>query len=164
MSPPGVAADGDGSPVRASVILSVVGAWRSLVAHLNGVQEVERSNRSAPTITWTRERPPGPVRRPLDSRPHPRSHPRRPPDARNRFNRSASGLVVILPLTSADRGIPWHVRVAPEDGEVRQESWAMVDQLRVVSRERLVGDPWGRASSTVMATIEERLRLLLGLA
>jgi hypothetical protein len=26
-----------------------VGAWRSLVAHLNGVQEVERSNRSAPT-------------------------------------------------------------------------------------------------------------------
>jgi hypothetical protein len=27
-----------------------VGAWRSLVAHLNGVQEAERSNRSAPTI------------------------------------------------------------------------------------------------------------------
>ena len=35
--------------VRASAILFVVGAWRSLVAHLNGVQEVERSNRSAPT-------------------------------------------------------------------------------------------------------------------
>lgn len=82
----------------------------------------------------------------------------------DRFNRSASGLVVIVPLTSANRGIPWHVRVAPEDGGVRQESWAMVDQLRVVSRERLVGDPWGRASSTVMAAIEERLRLLLGLA
>ena len=27
----------------------LVGAWRSLVAHLNGVQEAERSNRSAPT-------------------------------------------------------------------------------------------------------------------
>ena len=27
-----------------------VGAWRSLVAHLNGVQEVPRSNRGAPTI------------------------------------------------------------------------------------------------------------------
>ena len=35
---------------RASAILRAVGAWRSLVAHLNGVQEVERSNRSAPTI------------------------------------------------------------------------------------------------------------------
>jgi len=82
----------------------------------------------------------------------------------DRFNRSASGLVVIVPLTSVDRGIPWHVRVAPEDGGVRQESWAMVDQVRTVSRERLVGEPWGRTSSTVMAAIEERLRLLLGLA
>ncbi len=35
---------------RVSAILRAVGAWRSLVAHLNGVQEVERSNRSAPTI------------------------------------------------------------------------------------------------------------------
>jgi hypothetical protein len=43
--------------VRASAILFVVGAWRSLVAHLNGVQEVERSNRSAPTISHARKRP-----------------------------------------------------------------------------------------------------------
>lgn len=82
----------------------------------------------------------------------------------DRFNRSASGLVVIVPLTSVNRGIPWHVRVAPVDGGVRQESWAMVDQLRTVSRDRLVGDPWGRVSPAVMAAIEERLRLLLGLA
>ena len=32
-----------------SARLVALGAWRSLVAHLNGVQEVERSNRSAPT-------------------------------------------------------------------------------------------------------------------
>ena len=30
-------------------MLAVLGAWRSLVAHLNGVQEVPRSNRGAPT-------------------------------------------------------------------------------------------------------------------
>ncbi len=81
----------------------------------------------------------------------------------DRFNRSAAGLVVIVPLTSVDRGIPWHVPVAPGDGAVRHDSWAMVDQVRAVSRERLVGDPWGRVSSTVMAAIEERVRLLLGL-
>lgn len=81
----------------------------------------------------------------------------------DRFNHSASGLVVVVPLTSVDRGIPWHVRVAPEDGGVRQKSWAMVDQLRTVSSERLAGDPWGQVSPTVMAAIEERLRLLLGL-
>ena len=44
------ARDVDAVRVRASAILRAVGAWRSLVAHLNGVQEVERSNRSAPTI------------------------------------------------------------------------------------------------------------------
>jgi len=82
----------------------------------------------------------------------------------DRFNRSASGLVVIVPLTSVSRGIPWHVRVGPEDGAVREESWAMTDQVRAVSRDRLVGDPWGRVAPGVMVAIEERLRLLLGLA
>ena len=38
-----------------------VGAWRSLVAHLNGVQEAERSNRSAPTIDLNVKGPPGVV-------------------------------------------------------------------------------------------------------
>jgi class 3 adenylate cyclase len=36
-------------------MLAVLGAWRSLVAHLNGVQEVPRSNRGAPTIDPTDE-------------------------------------------------------------------------------------------------------------
>ena len=35
-----------------------IGAWRSLVAHLNGVQEVERSNRSAPTTLLSTNWPP----------------------------------------------------------------------------------------------------------
>src|SRR5664280_1256450 len=82
----------------------------------------------------------------------------------DRFNRSASGLVVVVPLTTVGRGIPWHVRVGPDDGGVREESWAMTDQVRAVSRDRLIGDPWGRVAPAVMAAIGERLRLLLGLA
>ena len=82
----------------------------------------------------------------------------------DRFNRSAAGLVVIVPLTSVSRDIPWHVRVGPGDGGVREESWAMTDQVRTVSSDRLIGDPWGRVAPDVMAAIEERLRLLLGLA
>ena len=38
--------------------LVALGAWRSLVAHLNGVQEVERSNRSAPTTLSHEQDPP----------------------------------------------------------------------------------------------------------
>jgi mRNA-degrading endonuclease toxin of MazEF toxin-antitoxin module len=40
----------------------------------------------------------------------------------------------------------------------------MTDQVRAVSRDRLIGDPWGRVAPGVMVAIEERLRLLLGLA
>ena len=40
-----------------------VGAWRSLVAHLNGVQEAERSNRSAPTNFSSTNEAPGNVPR-----------------------------------------------------------------------------------------------------
>ena len=40
-----------GSSAAPLVDSGPVGAWRSLVAHLNGVQEAERSNRSAPTST-----------------------------------------------------------------------------------------------------------------
>jgi len=82
----------------------------------------------------------------------------------DRFNRSASGLVVVVPLTTVGRGIPWHVRVTVEDGDVREESFAKTDQVRAVSRDRLIGEPWGRVAPGVMAAIEERLRLLLGLA
>ncbi len=38
-------------------LVFLVGAWRSLVAHLNGVQEAERSNRSAPTTHLNVKRP-----------------------------------------------------------------------------------------------------------
>ena len=68
-----------------------------------------------------------------------------------------------MPLTTVERGIPWHVRVAAGDGGVRQDSWAMVDQVRTISRERLVGESWGHVSGSVMRTVEERLRLLLAL-
>ena len=45
------------SPVADGRLVGL-GAWRSLVAHLNGVQEVERSNRSAPTTLSRTKEPP----------------------------------------------------------------------------------------------------------
>ena len=80
----------------------------------------------------------------------------------DRFNRGAAGLVVV-PLTTVARGIPWHVGVAVGDGGVREESWAMVDRVRTLARERLIGEVWGRAPCAVMRSAEECLRLLLAL-
>ena len=35
------------------------------------------------------------------------------------FNESKAGLVVVIPLTSTARGIPWHVAVVPPDGGLK---------------------------------------------
>lgn len=46
-------------------------------------------------------------------------------------------LAIVVPLTSVDRGWPNHVLV--EGGELPQPSWAMTEQVRTISRERIVG-------------------------
>jgi hypothetical protein len=84
-----------------------VGAWRSLVAHLNGVQEVERSNRSAPTTDpRTKAAPPeGP-----SSGPVPISVP----------CQSAERLRGTSSIADATRPAMSHVQLASGDGLIRQ--------------------------------------------
>src|SRR4028118_2154786 len=46
------------------------------------------------------------------------------------FNQGASGLVVVLPVTSKDKGIPWHVEVNPPEGGLRQRSFIKCEDVR----------------------------------
>ena len=82
----------------------------------------------------------------------------------DRLNASAVGLVIVIPLTRTDRGIPSHVRIDPPDGGVREESFAMCEQIRAVSTVRLRDGPWGAPlAPTTLAEVDQRLRLLLAL-
>src|SRR5205823_10567561 len=79
------------------------------------------------------------------------------------FNAGPAELVVILPITSKAKGIPWHVRFpAGSDTGLRTESYAMVEAIRCVSRERL-SKRLGDAPRAAMAEIEKRVRILLEL-
>ena len=78
------------------------------------------------------------------------------------FNRSAAGLVMVLPLTRTQRGIPFHVEVRPPEGGLRTTSYVLCDQIRTVSKERL-GARRGEITETTMHRIVERLRVLLDL-
>jgi mRNA interferase MazF len=78
------------------------------------------------------------------------------------FNRSAAGLVMVLPLTRTQRGIPFHVEVRPPEGGLRSTSYVLCDQVRTVSKERL-GGRRGELAETTMNRIAERLRILLDL-
>jgi mRNA interferase MazF len=47
-------------------------------------------------------------------------------------------LVIMVPITTTDRGWPNHVRVQGPSG-LTQPSWIMTEQLRTISRDRLTG-------------------------
>lgn len=78
------------------------------------------------------------------------------------FNRSAAELVVVVPLTTTYRGIPLHVRIEPPEGGVKSPSFAKIEDVRSISKERLTRR-FGRVSGSTLAQIADRLRILLDL-
>jgi len=78
------------------------------------------------------------------------------------FNLGPAGLVVILPMTTKAKGIPFHVPVNPPEGGLREPSFIKCEDIRSVSVERLSAR-LGSVSREVMAEVEDRLRILLDL-
>jgi len=78
------------------------------------------------------------------------------------FNHGAAGLVVLLPLTTVAKGIPFHVEVQPPEGDVKVTSFVKCEDVRSVSKERL-SRRWGKVSEGTLMAVEDRLRILLGL-
>lgn len=79
------------------------------------------------------------------------------------FNRGHSGLVFAIPLTTRQRGIPSHVPVNPPEGGVRSASFVKCEDLRSISKDRLLEGPWGTVSLRSIEAVEQRLRFLLHL-
>ena len=78
------------------------------------------------------------------------------------FNQGPAGLIVVLPLTTRERGIPFHVEIKPPDGGVRVRCFIKCEDVRSISKD-LLSAHWGSVSATIIAAVEDRLRILLGL-
>lgn len=78
------------------------------------------------------------------------------------LNHGRAGLVVVVPLTTKNRGIPLHVPIESPEGGVRETSYAMCEAVRSVSADRLER-PWGTVSAATIALVEDRLRVVLDL-
>jgi len=78
----------------------------------------------------------------------------------NRFNRSASELVVVAPITSVQKGLPSHVEVAAGDAGLTVTSFIKVEDIRCISKRRLM-KRLGAVDAGVMTLVEQRLRWLL---
>jgi mRNA interferase MazF len=78
------------------------------------------------------------------------------------FNHGPAGLVVVVPTTTRERGIPFHVEVIPPEGGLRKRSFIKCEDVRSISTERL-SKCLGEICSATMAQVEDRLRILQGL-
>jgi len=78
------------------------------------------------------------------------------------FNSGPAGLVVILPVTTKERGIPFHVGIYPPEGGLKEKGFIKCEDIRSISRERLLLRI-GIVSLTAMEAIEDRIRILLNL-
>jgi mRNA interferase MazF len=77
------------------------------------------------------------------------------------YLRAVDTLALVVPITSVDRGWPNHIEVIGTDLEHR--SWAMSEQIRTISRDRVVGRA-GRADDVTLAGVRVWLADFLDLA
>jgi len=78
------------------------------------------------------------------------------------FNQGPAGLVVVLPITSKQKGIPFHVELSPPEGGLKTLSFIKCKDVRSISTERLE-KRLGSVSLKTLAAVEDRLKILMGL-
>ena len=78
----------------------------------------------------------------------------------DQLNRSQLGLSLAVPLTRTDFSNALHLEVAPPEGGVRERSFAMPEQLRALSHER-IARRLGTLLPGTLAELLRRCRLLL---
>lgn len=74
----------------------------------------------------------------------------------------ADTLAIVLPATTTDRGWPNHVLLRGEGLDLPQPTFAMTEQPRTVTRDRLVGEI-GVVDSATMRDVDRWLRDFLSL-
>ena len=80
----------------------------------------------------------------------------------NDFNSSRAGLVVVLPVTTTERGFFSHVPVEPPEGGLRRTSFIMCEQIKSMSKDRLERS-LGEVRPETMIKVEDIVRIIIGL-
>jgi mRNA interferase MazF len=70
-------------------------------------------------------------------------------------------MALVIPLTTRDRGLRHHVRIASESSGVRRPSWARTEEITSVSIIRFGSSPIGMASSEEVADLRKWLPIMV---
>lgn len=78
------------------------------------------------------------------------------------LNEGPAGVVIVVPLTTAHRGIPSHVEIDPETSGLAEVSYAKCEDVKSISSERLVAH-LGHVGPEALFAMGRALRFLLEL-
>lgn len=78
------------------------------------------------------------------------------------FNSGLAGLVVVIPITTKFKGIPFHIEVIPPEGGLVSTSYIKCEDIRSVAKDRLT-KRLGAISPATLEMVEDRIQILLGL-
>jgi mRNA interferase MazF len=78
------------------------------------------------------------------------------------LNHGPSGLSVVVPFTTRDRGIALHVSVDPPEGGLTEHSVLLPEQIHAADQSRLV-KLLGQVNAETLHNVEDRLRIVLNL-
>jgi len=82
----------------------------------------------------------------------------------NDANNRAANMITVLPVTSkVARVYPFEVLLSPKESGLPRPSKAQAQQIRTISKERLLGAAAGRLNAALMRKTEEAMRLHLDL-
>jgi mRNA interferase MazF len=78
------------------------------------------------------------------------------------LNDSRAGVTIVVPLTTAHRGLPSHIEIDKSGSELDEVSYAKCEDVKSISEQRLVAR-LGAVDEQVMFQIARALRFLLEL-
>ena len=78
------------------------------------------------------------------------------------FNKGLADLVIVVPITSIGKGIPFHVEVKPPEGGLTMRSFIKCEEIRCVSKQRL-SQRLGEVSERTIESVENRIKIVLDL-
>jgi mRNA interferase MazF len=82
----------------------------------------------------------------------------------NDANNNAASVVTILPITSnVSRVYPFEVLLNPEDSGLSKASKVQAQQVRTISKQRILGDAMGSLNTELIELVNAALKLHLSL-
>jgi mRNA interferase MazF len=82
----------------------------------------------------------------------------------NDINNRAASVITILPITSkVDRVYPFEILLTPENSGLSKSSKVQAQQIRTISKQRIIGGVVGSLDSNLMELVKSAIELHLAL-